>query len=113
MVDTNVFKKKINNIKASMCEGYGLKLTNKDICIQDKTIYLSTASLARLFKTSHHNFCMQYVKPLMESGVSRVCIGRCKYYSMSEVLDRVRRAKSFDCTVIQLCGLICTKRVSV
>lgn len=103
-------KKILNNIKVSMTEGYGLALADSDIYIADKIIYIVTGSVANLFRTSHHNFSIEYVQPLINSGVRRIQIGRSKFYCLSEVLDRFKKARMMDKTIIEICRAMAERK---
>ncbi len=102
--------KKIDNIKASMYSRFGLVLHDEDIILVDSLIYISTSKVAKLFRTSHHNFCCEYVKPLLGSGVRRFKLGRNKYYNLSDVLERIKKSSKMDCSILEMCKLLIAKK---
>lgn len=94
------------NVVSKMLKDHGLSLYDSDMYIVKGIVYISTAKAAELLSTTHHQFCVSYVRPLLASGVRRVILGRRRYYCLSELLMRLEKSIEKSKSIYEICELM-------
>lgn len=100
------------NVVSRMLKDHSLALCDSDMYVVKGIVYITTSKAAQLLSTTHHQFCVSYVKPLLSSGVRRVILGRRRYYCLSELLMRLEKSIEKGRSIYEICELmkIKTKR---
>jgi hypothetical protein len=89
---------------------YGVKLEDADIFLVRGVVYVATSIVCEILKITPHVCSMQYVKPLVSSGVRRAHLGKNKYYCLVELLTRIDKAIEKDKSVLEICELMKIRR---
>ncbi len=92
----DITSKKLHNF-------YGVHIEDTDIIARGCDVYLSTRSAAQLVKTSYHNFSNAYVDHLLGAGVTRIIIGRRKFYKLSKLFAILDRSHKKGISVLDMC----------
>ena len=82
---------------------HNLSITEDDIYVFDSNIYLSSLKAAELLNATYHAFCNYYSDKIVKSMlVSRLLLGKNKWYLLSDLERLLRDAAQQNKTIFDL-----------
>ncbi len=82
---------------------YGIYLREQDIYVSEGFAFLSTTATAEFLDTSYHNFSTVYVKAILGAGLTRIILGRSKFYKLNNLLTLLRSSRSKGISILDKC----------
>jgi len=96
-----VVSKTLSRIKSS----HGIRLQDSDLYVTtDGGVYIKSHQVAAFFKISYHYFTVDYVKPLIASGVRRITLGRTNYYDLKQIEKRLEKVVAGNKNIFAVCA---------
>ena len=95
----------VSNAVKRLYAKYGIVISETDLYICPKRkVHIRTSQVAVLFRVSYHQFTNKYVRPLLDSGVTRVIIGGVKYYNFDHIEKRLQRMLTGNKDIFAVCA---------